>query len=102
MLNLRHRFLDALFYAIDGNFHATLKDKRSDPDDFPLSKGSAYFADEDAFKAFAAKLPPLGPDVRQPYLIDSWRGIDVRNSPVRATSSRLWDTGRIGERCRGQ
>lgn len=60
------RFLDALFYAIDGNFHANLKgNKRIDEDDFPLSKGAAYFANEDAFAAFSATLPPLGPEVRQ-------------------------------------
>ncbi|EKM57428.1 uncharacterized protein PHACADRAFT_192577 [Phanerochaete carnosa HHB-10118-sp] len=56
------KFLDALFYAIDGNFHVNLKDKRMDIEDFPLSKGAAYFADEDAFAGFSAKLPPLGPE----------------------------------------
>ncbi|GJE98479.1 hypothetical protein PsYK624_147110 [Phanerochaete sordida] len=56
------RFLDALFYAVDGNFHANLKDKRMDHEDFPLSKGAAYFADETAFAAFSEKLPPLGPE----------------------------------------
>lgn len=34
-------FLDALYYAIDGNFHAKLKDKPMDEDDLPLSK--AFF-----------------------------------------------------------
>ena len=54
--------MDALFYAVDGNFHSNLKKKPMDEDDFPLSKGAAYFADEDAFAQFSARLPPLGPE----------------------------------------
>jgi hypothetical protein len=55
--------LDALFYAIDGNFHANLKDKRANSDNFPLSKSAGYFADEDAFAVYTATLPPLGAEV---------------------------------------
>ena len=58
------RFMDALFYAVDGNFHATLKHKRSDEDDTPLSMGAGYFANEKAFAAYKETLGPLGPEVR--------------------------------------
>ena len=47
-----YSFLDALFHAVDGNFKQNLKDKPSDPDDFPLTLGAAYFANETEFKAF--------------------------------------------------
>ncbi|KIP01467.1 hypothetical protein PHLGIDRAFT_123325 [Phlebiopsis gigantea 11061_1 CR5-6] len=56
------RFLDALYYSIDGNFHANLKDKPFDKDDVPLTKGAGYFADEDLFSAYTAKLSPLEPE----------------------------------------
>lgn len=56
------RFLDALYYSIDGNFHANLKDKPFDKDDVPLTKGAGYFADEDLFSAYTAKLGPLQPE----------------------------------------
>ncbi|KIP12369.1 hypothetical protein PHLGIDRAFT_113846 [Phlebiopsis gigantea 11061_1 CR5-6] len=46
------RFLDALYYSIDGNFHANLKEKPGDENDFPLSKGAGYFANEDAVAAY--------------------------------------------------
>lgn len=58
------RFLDALFYAVDGNFHANLKKNPLDEDDVPLSKGAAYFADEDAFAEFIETLGPLEGEVR--------------------------------------
>jgi hypothetical protein len=55
--------LDALFYAIDRNFHANLKDKRANSDDFPLSKGASYFADENVFAVYTATLPPLEAEI---------------------------------------
>ena len=64
------RFLDALFYAIDGNFHANLKEKALDEDDFPLSKGAGFFAHEDAVEKYLEELGPLGPQVRN-YLLRS-------------------------------
>ena len=48
-----------MFYAVDGNFHANLKKKPLDEDDVPLSKGAAYFADEDAFAEFIETVGPL-------------------------------------------
>ena len=53
------RFVDALFYGIDGNFVANRKDKNTDPDDVPLTKGAAYFADEDDFAKYLVKMGPL-------------------------------------------
>lgn len=66
------RFLDALFYTIDGNFHANLRNKRMDLEDFPLSKGVAYFANEDAYAAYSKELPPLQAEV-SPELFRSCR-----------------------------
>lgn len=50
------RFMDALFYAIDGNFHNNQKEKLFDPDDVPLSSGADYFADEKMFAAYSKTL----------------------------------------------
>ena len=55
--------MDALFYAVDGNFHANLKEKPQDEDDVPLSAGAGYFANEEAFEAFLETLGPLEPEV---------------------------------------
>ena len=52
------RFLDALYFAIDGNFHASMKDKKRDEDDVPLDMGAGYFANEEAFAAFRESLGP--------------------------------------------
>ncbi|PCH36136.1 hypothetical protein WOLCODRAFT_81581, partial [Wolfiporia cocos MD-104 SS10] len=41
------QYLDTLFRTVDGNFHQNMHEKPSDPDDRPLTKGAAYFADED-------------------------------------------------------
>ena len=48
------RYLHALFVAIDGNFVSNRKDKISDPEDFPLSKGAGYFVNEDDAKRYEA------------------------------------------------
>ncbi|EJF55675.1 hypothetical protein DICSQDRAFT_184244 [Dichomitus squalens LYAD-421 SS1] len=50
--------MDALHFCIDGNFHFNLKPKHTDPKDFPLTKGAAYFAHEDDFKAYIATTKP--------------------------------------------
>ena len=68
VLRVPCRFLDALFYAIDGNFHSNQKDKLSDPDDVPLSSGAGYFADEKMFAAYSKKLGPIGPEVSEPLV----------------------------------
>lgn len=57
------RFLDALYYCVDGNFHTNLKEKRHDDDDFPLTKGAGYFANEDAVGAYLETLGPPGAEV---------------------------------------
>ncbi|TBU45985.1 hypothetical protein BD309DRAFT_989187 [Dichomitus squalens] len=51
------QYLDALHYSIDGNFHFNLKLKHTDPKDFPLTKGAAYFVHEDDFKKYIAQAP---------------------------------------------
>ncbi|OCH83779.1 hypothetical protein OBBRIDRAFT_815708 [Obba rivulosa] len=59
---IHEQFLDALFHTIDSNFHQNMKDKSSDPDDFPLTCGAAYFADENDFKVFQTYIGPLKPE----------------------------------------
>lgn len=51
LINIQ-RYLDALFYAVDGNFHQNQKEKATDPNDFPLTEGAAYFANESDFKKY--------------------------------------------------
>ena len=73
--------MDALFYSIDGNFHANLKDKPLDLADFPLTKGGGYFANEDAVEAYQATLGPLMPEVSE------MRGDDVQTLTWRQPST---------------
>ncbi|KAI0356813.1 hypothetical protein OH77DRAFT_1533775 [Trametes cingulata] len=51
------RYLDALHFGIDGNFHLGLKDKDTDPDDVALSEGAAYFVNSKDFKTFLKRSP---------------------------------------------
>ena len=51
-------YVDALHFAIDGNFHFNQKAPRSDPNDFPLTHGAGYFVHGEDFKKFLAKAPP--------------------------------------------
>ncbi|KAI1782416.1 hypothetical protein LXA43DRAFT_905863 [Ganoderma leucocontextum] len=53
-----YKYVDALHIAIDGNFHFNQKAPRSDPKDFPLTRGAAYFVHDEDFKKFLAKAPP--------------------------------------------
>lgn len=57
------RFLDALYYSVDGNFQQNQRDKPMDANDFPLTTGAAYFAHEDDFRRHQTTLGPLRPDV---------------------------------------
>ncbi|PCH40509.1 hypothetical protein WOLCODRAFT_49027, partial [Wolfiporia cocos MD-104 SS10] len=41
------RYLDMLFHTVDGNFHQNMHEKPLDPNNRPLTKGAAYFVDED-------------------------------------------------------
>lgn len=52
------RYIDALHFAIDGNFHFNQKAPRSDPNDFPLTGGGSYFVNGGDFKKFIVKAPP--------------------------------------------
>lgn len=51
-------------FAIDGNFVSNRKDKNTDPDDFPLSKGAAYFVHEGDVARYLPKLGELKIEVR--------------------------------------
>ena len=55
--------MDALHVCIDGNFHFHLKPKHTDPKDFPLTKGAAYFAHEDDFKLYIDMTKPYPMEV---------------------------------------
>ena len=59
------RYLDALHYSIDGNFHFNLKVKQTDPNDFPLTQAAAYFVHETDRKKFLGKAPPPKHEVRE-------------------------------------
>ena len=56
--------MDALHFCIDGNFHFNLKPKHTDPNDYPLTKGAAYFVHEDDFKEYIATTKPYPNEVR--------------------------------------
>ena len=57
MLTCDHRFLDAFFHAVDGNFSQVKKDKYTDPDDVPLTRGAAYYVNEDDTKKYMKNVP---------------------------------------------
>ena len=59
-----YRYLDGLFYTIDGNFQQTQKNKPMDEDDDPLTLGAAYHANEKDFKYFQQTRPRDKKDVR--------------------------------------
>ncbi|KAI0050260.1 hypothetical protein FA95DRAFT_1454082, partial [Auriscalpium vulgare] len=52
------RFLDAMYYATDGNFHLNQKIKPMDMADTPLTMGAAYFAHEGDYAKFLPRVPP--------------------------------------------
>ncbi|KAI0348966.1 hypothetical protein OH77DRAFT_1465830 [Trametes cingulata] len=52
-----YRYLDALHYSIDGNFHLGSNAKPTDPDDFALSEGAAYFVSVKDFQTYLKKSP---------------------------------------------
>ena len=57
------RYLDALFYAIDGNYHQHSRKKPTDPNDFPFTKGAAYFANEDDYRKYVELMGDVPPEV---------------------------------------
>ena len=58
------RYVDALHYSIDGNFHLGLKAKDTDPNDVALSEGSGYFVNTTDFKTYLTKAPEQEAEVR--------------------------------------
>ncbi|KAI1786196.1 hypothetical protein LXA43DRAFT_898439, partial [Ganoderma leucocontextum] len=67
------KYIDALHFAIDGNFHFNQKAPRSDPDDFPLTGGAAYFVHGEDFKKFLATAPP---PPKEPSTCNNFGAID--------------------------
>ncbi|KAI0744400.1 hypothetical protein C8Q76DRAFT_604248 [Earliella scabrosa] len=58
----QYAYLDALFYAIDGNYHQHQRKKRMDPNDFALSLGAAYFANELDFHKYVSAMGEVPPE----------------------------------------
>ncbi|KAI0711729.1 hypothetical protein C8Q76DRAFT_623155 [Earliella scabrosa] len=56
------RYLDALFYAIDGNYHQHQRKKPLDPNDFALTAGAAYFANEADFRKYLQMTGDVEPE----------------------------------------
>ncbi|THG94735.1 hypothetical protein EW026_g6788 [Hermanssonia centrifuga] len=52
------RFVDALFHTINGNFPQNQKRKKFNLDNFPVTMGALYFANEEDIRKFMAGLPP--------------------------------------------
>ncbi|OJT08177.1 hypothetical protein TRAPUB_11843 [Trametes pubescens] len=52
-----YRYIDALTYSIDGNFHLGSKAKETDPNDVALSEGAAYFVNTKDFQTYLEKSP---------------------------------------------
>ena len=50
--------MDALYYSIDGNFHANLKDKPFDKSDFPITNGGGPMVEQTDAEKFKAKVKP--------------------------------------------
>ena len=59
-----HRYLDMLFYSVDGNFHHSQKMKPMDPEDFPLTQGAGYFVDEVDFAQYQERMKPPKKEAR--------------------------------------
>ena len=46
------RYVDALFYSIDGNFRQNVRNKAMDKDDVALTRGAGYFASTEDFQRY--------------------------------------------------
>ncbi len=57
------RFVDALFHTINGNFPQNQKRKKFNLDNFPVTMGALYFANEEDIRKFMAGLPPYKAEV---------------------------------------
>ncbi|KAI0644780.1 hypothetical protein C8Q79DRAFT_912372 [Trametes meyenii] len=56
------RYLDALFYSVDGNFHQKQRKKPMDKNDIALSEGASYFVDS---TDFARYMDGIGPEEQE-------------------------------------
>ncbi|KAI0643900.1 hypothetical protein C8Q79DRAFT_915041 [Trametes meyenii] len=56
------RYLDALFYSVDGNFHQKQRKKPMDKNDVALSEGAGYFVDS---SDFAKYMDGIGPEEKE-------------------------------------
>ncbi|KAI0648456.1 hypothetical protein C8Q79DRAFT_905667 [Trametes meyenii] len=56
------RYLDALFYSVDGNFHQKQRKKPMDKDDVALMEGASYFVDS---SDFAKYMHGIGPEEKE-------------------------------------
>lgn len=96
------RYLEALYTTIDGNFQQNQRDKPSDPNDFALSEGAAYFANTDDFKIYQADLGPLEREVCELRPTIVWLTLRRVIRRVRAISLALWGTEGTEGACPGR
>ena len=61
------RYIHMLSYSKDGNFQQHQHDKKMDMKDIPLTKGAAYYADEDEYTEFQQCMKDLEADVEVSY-----------------------------------
>ncbi|KAI0656991.1 hypothetical protein C8Q70DRAFT_1046552 [Cubamyces menziesii] len=52
------RYMDALFYSVDGNFRQKQREKPMDYNDIPLTEGAAYFVDAGDLSVYMRKIGP--------------------------------------------
>lgn len=61
----RRRYLDAVFYSVDGNFHSKQRAKPMDKNDVALTEGAAYFVDQADFERYRKKIGPEEQEVSE-------------------------------------
>lgn len=89
-----YRFLDALFFSIDGNFVSHQKLKKSDPNDFPLTKGASYFMHEDDLSKFLKNSGPYKREVRIKIL--TYTTFSSSYAPQHSTCHKFNAMGYVG------
>ena len=63
------RYIDALFYAIDGNYHQHQRKKPMDKNDLPFTMNAAYYTNERDFKTYVDAMGEPQPEVSSLTLV---------------------------------
>ena len=85
-----YRYLDMLFYTIDGNFQAAQKFKPMDMTDFPITTGGAYYAPEPDYEVYRTNLPPRRKEVGVNHSLPNSTDYEHLISRLPAASSEPW------------